>query len=174
MGSARTSAAYAVTVSVVVNASATPKVIGSLPCSGLFSQCRSWWFCQKQSASATPNAASETTMRVRSSSRCSTTVRRSSWLTGFSFAMGACVSFELLSFLVLVLAGHGVLELTHSGSQRTSQTRQPLRPENQEHDDEDDDQLEWADVRHVLIVECGDPRGRRFATFIGSFRRNDP
>src|SRR3954454_24869089 len=106
-------------------------------------------------------------MRVRSSSRCSTTVRRSSWLTGFSFAMGACVCFQLLSFLVLVLAGHGVLELTHAGAQRLAEARKPLRPENHEHDDEDDDQLKWADVRHVLIVECGHRRGRRFATFLG-------
>src|SRR5438270_374620 len=36
------------------------------------------WFCQKQRPSATPNAASERMMRVRSSSRCSTRLSRSS------------------------------------------------------------------------------------------------
>src|SRR3954449_68503 len=175
MGSARTSAAYAVTVSVVVNASATPKVIGCLPCSGLFNQCRSWLFCQKQSASATPKATSETTIRVRSSSRCSTTVSRSSWVTGFSFAMGARVSLQLLSFLFLVvLASHRILELAHATAERLAEPGQTLRPEDHEHDDEDDDQLKWADVRHVLIVECGNHRDRRFATFFGSFRRHDP
>src|SRR3954454_18666528 len=96
-------------------------------------------------------------MRVRSSSRCSTTVRRSSWLTGFSLAIGVRVSLELLPLFVLVLARHGVLELTHPRSERTAETREPLGPKDHEHDDEDDDQLEWADVRHVLIVECESP-----------------
>src|SRR3954468_14429024 len=113
-------------------------------------------------------------MRVRSSSRCSTTVRRSSWVTGFSLAMGARFGLQLLVFLVLVLAGHGVLELAHAAPQRAPQAGEPLGPEDDEHDDEDDDQLEWADVRHVLIVECVSRRGRRSATFIGPIRRDDP
>src|SRR3954453_2198240 len=93
-----------------------------------------------------------------------------------SLISGARVSLELLSFLVLVLvvAGHGVLELAHAGAERLAEPGKALRPENHEHYDEDDDQLKWADVRHVLIVECGHRRGRRFATFLGPVRLHDP
>ncbi len=75
-------------VTVVVNGSATPKVIGVLsPGSGAFAMSSSQLFCQKQSAKATLNATIEMTMRVRSSSRCSTSVSRSSKSTGPSRAI---------------------------------------------------------------------------------------
>ena len=67
-------AAYAETVRVVVNGSVIPKVISLVwPAgNGPAASSSSRWFCQKQSARATPKTESETTMRARSSSRCST------------------------------------------------------------------------------------------------------
>ena len=76
-------AAYAETVRVVVNGSATPKVIGSLPSGrGALAICSSALFCQKQTASAMPKKIRQMMIRLRSSSRCSTSVRRSSKSTG--------------------------------------------------------------------------------------------
>src|SRR4051812_33833688 len=77
------SAAYAATVSVVVNGSVGLSVIGVWPLgSGSLMMSSSRWFCQKHRISAATNANTAITMRVRSSSRWSTTVRRSSWPTG--------------------------------------------------------------------------------------------
>jgi len=62
-----------VIVTVVVNGSATPNVIGvRLPGSGALAISSSLPFCQTQSVKATANAEIETSIRVRSSSRCST------------------------------------------------------------------------------------------------------
>ena len=73
------------TVSVVVNGSATPKVIGvRSPGSGSLAMSSSRLFCQKQIAAKTPNTTSVVMIRVRSSSRCSTSVSRSSKSTGFT------------------------------------------------------------------------------------------
>ena len=81
-------AAYAAIVTVVVNGSATPKVIGvRLPGSGALAMSSRRLFCQKQRPKATENATTEMTMRVRSSSRCSTSVSRSSKSTGRSRAI---------------------------------------------------------------------------------------
>jgi hypothetical protein len=75
-------------VTVVVKGSATPKVIGvRSPGRGEFAMSSSRLFCQKQSAKATANEAIEMIIRVRSSSRCSTSVSRSSKSTGRSRAI---------------------------------------------------------------------------------------
>ena len=75
-------------VTVVVKGSATPKVIGvRSPGSGAFAMSSSRLFCQKQRPKATENATIEMMMRVRSSSRCSTSVSRSSKSTGRSRAI---------------------------------------------------------------------------------------
>jgi hypothetical protein len=42
-------------------------------------------FCQIATPKQTPNATMQMMSRVRSSSRCSTRLRRSSWATGLSF-----------------------------------------------------------------------------------------
>src|SRR3984885_12047284 len=82
-GMARIAAPYALTVKVVVNGSVTPKVISFLwPLgSGLPAISSSRWFCQKASARATAKITRQTTSRWRSSSRCSTRLSWSSWLT---------------------------------------------------------------------------------------------
>src|SRR6266498_2706625 len=57
------------------------------------------WFCQKQRARATAKVSSETTSRVRSSSRCSTMERRSSWLTGRKRAIAYAPAWALAAGL---------------------------------------------------------------------------
>src|SRR4051812_40222368 len=178
-------APYAATVRVVMNGSVTPRVTGLRSPSGWLTIFSSQWFCQKQSPSATPNAPSMMMMRVRSSSRCSTRLSRSSWpigrmrrateggaptpLGGVGGLGGAggrrllvrrgrdgrgrrdgggLLGVPLLELLVVVVAGHGVLELAHAAPERAAEVGQPLGPENQEHDDQDDDDLDGADVRH--------------------------
>jgi hypothetical protein len=77
-----------VIVTVAVNGSATPKVIGvRSPGSGALAISSSLPFCQKQSVAATAKAEIEKTIRVRSSSRCSTSVSRSSKEAGRSRAI---------------------------------------------------------------------------------------
>src|SRR5918998_3252450 len=110
--------------------------------------------CQKQSAKAAPNATSEMMIRVRSSSRCSTSVRRSSKLTArarakeLSLVLGDYLALDLvglgraldlrLAVLLVVLARDRVLELPHPGPERLAQLREPLRPEDDQGDHEDD------------------------------------
>src|SRR5689334_18324015 len=54
-----------------------------MPCgSGSLTMSSSRWFCQKHSENAITNANAVTISRDRSSSRCSTTLRRSSWVIG--------------------------------------------------------------------------------------------
>src|SRR3954466_12814241 len=113
-------------MTVVVNGSATANVIGVVsPGSGALATSSSVLFCQKQSAAATAKAESETTIRVRSSSRCSTRVSRSSKLTGRGRAidsglgLGDDRGLDELGRLgracswngVLVVRGEGSLEL---------------------------------------------------------------
>src|SRR5215208_3402717 len=68
------------TFNVLMNGSATPNVIGLIEWpwrslgSGLFAISSSRWFCQKQSPHATTSTTAETMMRLRSSSKCSTSV----------------------------------------------------------------------------------------------------
>ena len=62
---------------------AVPSGSGSLAISS------SRWFCQKQSPHATTSTAAETMMRLRSSSRCSTSVSWSSKLAALSRATGS-------------------------------------------------------------------------------------
>src|SRR4051794_9866752 len=52
-------------------------------------------------------------------------------------------------FVVLVVAGHGGLELPHPPAERTPEIGQPLGAEDDQHDDEDDDDLWCTDIRHV-------------------------
>ena len=58
-----------------MNGSVTLSVNGLMPGgSGLFAMWSSRWFCQKHSPHATTSTAAETMIRLRSSSRCSTSV----------------------------------------------------------------------------------------------------
>ncbi len=77
-------------MSVVVNGSVTPKVIGSgrFSGSGSLTISRIRWFCQKHSDVVTPSATSAMMIRVRSSSRWSTSVSRSSWSIGLTRGTG--------------------------------------------------------------------------------------
>src|SRR5436309_11813330 len=123
-----------------MNGSVTPKVssLSWSEGSGPLAMSSSRWFCQKQSASATPKTASETIRRARSSSRCSTRVRRSSCLTALRRAIGGSLLGALLGdylaldglgrlgvglglrwlqlaelpVVVVVVAAHGTLEFT--------------------------------------------------------------
>src|SRR3954454_3944842 len=109
-----------------MNGSVTPKVIGvRSPGSGALAISSSLLFCQKQSAKATPKAEIETTIRERSSSRCSTRVSRSSKEAGRSRAislglvLGDDLALDHLGRLgrafrwnlVLFVHGDGSLEL---------------------------------------------------------------
>src|SRR6266550_69000 len=158
-----------------MNGSVTPKVSRRswLLGNGPLAMSSSMWFCQKQRASATPKTASETIRRARSSSRCSTRVRRSSCLTPFRRAIEGPLSALLgdylaldglhrfsvslglrllqlaqLSVVIVVVAAHRALELTNSLAERTSQLRQALGPENDQGNDQDDQQLHWSDIGH--------------------------
>src|SRR6476660_6319483 len=80
-----------------MNGSVGLKVVGvKLPGRGPFAMSSSRWFCQKQRANATPKTARETMILVRSSSRCSTRVSRSSWETALMRAIGAPPSGALV------------------------------------------------------------------------------
>src|SRR6266550_2003117 len=81
-----------------MNGSVTPNVMGSTPDgSGLLAMSRSRWFCQKHSPQATTSTATETMILVRSSSRCSTSVSRSSCFAALSRATGlaAILGYDL-------------------------------------------------------------------------------
>src|ERR671916_1648574 len=100
--------------------------------------------CQKQSAKATPKATSEMMIRVRSSSRCSTSVRRSSNLTararakGLRLVLGDYLALDLvgvgrvldlrLAILVAAFARDRVLELTHPAPERLAELGKALGP----------------------------------------------
>src|SRR5215211_3354418 len=163
------SAKYAAFISVVVKPSAGLSVIGWiwLPSgplgSGAFTISRTRLFCQVVRAHATTNAATLMTSRLRSSSRWSTTESRSSCeigrirrtptrllrlgllLAGRRDASRLAGRLGLVrgAFrqLVLVLAGHRILELTHPAPERAAQVGQSLRAEHDQHDYEDDDDL---------------------------------
>src|SRR4051812_18766495 len=68
-----------------MNGSVTPRVTGWRLPSGSLTIFRSSWFCQKQRPRATTNAPAAMMSRVRSSSRCSTRLRRSSCPIGRIF-----------------------------------------------------------------------------------------
>src|SRR3954449_7654982 len=80
------------TFNVLMNGSATPNVIGLIGWplralgSGLFAISSSRWFCQKQSPHATTSTTAEMMMRLRSSSKCSTSVICSSNCAGLNRA----------------------------------------------------------------------------------------
>ncbi len=57
-------------------------VVAGVAGSARLSTLSSAWFCQKQTANAITSAIAQMISRVRSSSRWSTTLRRSSWLMG--------------------------------------------------------------------------------------------
>src|SRR6476620_8113814 len=82
-----------------MNGSVTLRVNGLMPGgSGSFAIWSSRWFCQKQSPHATTRTAAETMIRLRSSSRCSTSVIRSSKLAALSRGTGtsaAVVGYDL-------------------------------------------------------------------------------
>ena len=87
IGSAIRIPAYAESLKVVKKGSVTLKVSGSLsPGSGPLAICSSRLFCQKQSAIDAARTTAEKMIRERSSSRCSTSVIRSSKLADFSRA----------------------------------------------------------------------------------------
>src|SRR3982751_3628310 len=82
-----------------MNGSVTPNVMGLKPGgSGLFAMWRSRWFCQKHRPQATTSTAIERINRVRSSSRCSTSVICSSHFAALNRATarsGAVVRYDL-------------------------------------------------------------------------------
>src|ERR671931_2832471 len=82
-----------------MNGSVTPKVIGLKPGgSGWFAMWRMRWFCPKHRPQATTSTAIETISRVRSSSRCSTSVICSANFAALSRATarsGAVVRYDL-------------------------------------------------------------------------------
>src|SRR5581483_1817832 len=154
-----------------MNGSVTPKVIGFSPCgSGRLAMSSSRWFCQKQSPQATTSTAALTTIRVRSSSRCSTSVMRSSNLAALrrATALRAMLAYDLALNrlrgrlarvrdlgplrLVVVLAGDRGAELADALAEGATQLRQPLGAEDHQGDDQDDRQLEGSNVRHWLMV----------------------
>src|SRR5687768_13330416 len=175
---------------VVVNASAGPSVIspptrtssgtGSLAMSSRAS------FCQKQNDIATTSTAMQMMIRVRSSSRCSTSVRRSSWPTALTRAMergsasllGDYLALEgvvrsgvrplaraleladllVIVVVVLAVAADRAAELADAAPHRASQLGQALGPEDDERDDQDDDQFEWSDIGHWVNGNGGGGR----------------
>src|SRR4051812_33582686 len=154
--------AYIDSVSVVVNGSVGLSVISSLPASGTFTIDRTRWFCQKHRPSATPNAAAETSTRVRSSSRWPVSGTRSPCpillMRGTGFLRdGLGVPLRLsrsqsrgrnLRRLRVVVAAYRPLELAHPAAHRAAHVGQLLRPDDHEGDDQDDYELHWSDVRH--------------------------
>src|SRR3954470_16267434 len=154
-------------VSVVVNGSVGLSVISSLPPSGTFTIDRTRWFCQKHSPSATPNAATETSTRVRSSSRWPVRSTRSPcWiflmratrpalrrglvlgLGHGDVGLGVGLCLRELGLLVVVVTADRALELAHSATHRASDVRQLLGSDDHQGDDQDDDQFHRSDVRH--------------------------
>src|SRR4051812_34378546 len=139
------------------------------------------WFCQLVSAKATPNATSDSTRRLRSSPRWSTTERRSSWEMGLTRrTTGAGLGLllagrrlgtrglvgpvrQLVAVLVLLVARQRVLELAHAGAERAPEVGQTLRAEQHQDQNEDDQDLGQADAKgHALIVA---PRTLRTCAF---------
>src|SRR5258707_1685200 len=172
---------------VVVKGSVTPKVSSCLwlPGSGPEAISSSRWFCQKQRASATPKAAAQTMSRLRSSSRCSTRLRRSSWETGPMRRdipdrppSGSLIGDRLLRrgslaraglrpgrrrgplVLIVVLAADRAAELADSPAQRATQLRQAFRTEHHQGDYQDDDYLEGTDVSKHRPMVTGAGRDR--------------
>src|SRR6266511_708795 len=168
---------YRESVTVVMKGSVTPKVMGTRsPGSGALAISSSSEFCQKHSPAASASTATETMIRVRSSSRCSTSVRCSSnravlrramaaypptrlrSALGYDLALDGLFGLGLGGFLELrrlrrdvvfvLLAAHRRLELADAPAHGAPQLRQPLWPEDHEGDDEDDRQFQWSDVRH--------------------------
>src|SRR3954463_11990860 len=141
-------------MTVVVNGSATPSVIGALsPGSGALAISSSRLFCQKQTAKATPKTENETTIRVRSSPRCSTRVSRSSKPTprnraiDLGLVLGDDLALDHLGRLgrafssswnlVLVVHGEGSLELADPLPHRLAELWQALRSEDDQGDHQD-------------------------------------
>src|SRR3954464_14497943 len=131
--------AYADSVRVVVNGSVGLSVGSCLPPGGTLAIDSTRWFCQKHSPSATPNAATETSTRVRSSSRWPVRSTRSPCWTFLMRATGPALRGRLvlslgdgdvglgvglglrqLGLLVVVVAADGALELAHSAAHRAS------------------------------------------------------
>src|SRR3954452_3406663 len=113
-------------MTVVVNGSATPNVIGALsPESGALAISSSRLFCQKQTAKAIAKAEIETTIRVRSSPRCSTRVSRSSKATRRKRAIDSALSSVTTSPST---TSGGLVELSASAgiSSLSSMERDPL------------------------------------------------
>src|SRR2546426_8810279 len=125
----------------------------------------SWWWMTKPTASPITSAPRDTKIRVLSSSRCSTSVASSPWRSrrgsrpiiglrnGVAFARRCrrrrvLRSDRKLGALLVVLPGDGVLELTHTATERTADLRKTLRPEQQQRQQQQQDDLAGADVRH--------------------------
>src|SRR5919198_6627838 len=169
IGSARMIPAYIDSLNVVRNGSAGLSVIGFLPAgSGPLTTSSSRWFCQKQRPTATASTARQTMIRVRSSSRCSTRVRRSSnravrrratgylrAVLGDYFALNRLAgllawplaAFDLRLLVLVVIAPRDRrAELADPPPERASKLRKPLRPEDDQGDDENDQDLWKSDV----------------------------
>src|SRR4051812_18302918 len=139
----------------------------AVPCSGRLMMSRIAPLCHRQSPKHAANTTMQKISRLRSSSRCSTRLRRSSWRIGRRVvatpraALLALLGDDLVRggrrrlllgaaeracVVVLVrLAGDGVLELAHARADLAAEARQSLGPEDQQHDPEHDQQLEGPD-----------------------------
>src|SRR5690349_21632492 len=151
-------------VSVVVKGSVTPKVISrSWPeGSGPFASWSSRSLCQKQRAKATPRAASETTIRSRSSPRWPTRSTLSSWAIGFrrriSAGSGVRVRGLGLGRLDLggrVLTADRAAELADAAAQGLAELGELFRSEDDQGDEQDEEDLDWSDVGHCGLLWRG-------------------
>ena len=144
-------------MTVVVKGSVTPKVSSCSWSDGSGPEAisSSRWFCQKQSARATPKTARQTISRLRSSSRCSTRVSsilvgnrpdsaghraRLRTFVGDRLAARAASSLLRRSFVVVVIvvAADRAAELADPLAERAPQFGQSFRPEDDQGDDQDD------------------------------------
>src|SRR5436305_25533 len=118
------------------------------------------WWKPKATPVVTPRVMRQTTRRERTSPRGTTTVasspcwrRRGSRRMRLDRVVVALAADRSRSphglfdrrrprqFRLVVLPGHGVLELTHPPPHGAAHLRQPLRPEDEENDDKQDQQL---------------------------------
>src|SRR5437870_707097 len=166
-------------LNVTRNGSTTPNVVRRFflsAGSGPLSHCRMWCWKTNATAPQTTRATSETMMRDRNSSRCSTSVASSPWrrrrgnlicqarLGGVVLACRrwsgrlagrGCLELGADLVDVLVGAGHRILELAHSLTHGAADLRQPLRAEEQERQQQQKDDLAGSDVSEHAVSIAG-------------------
>src|SRR4051794_23132631 len=168
------------------NGSLPGLALNAVPCSGRLMMSRMAPLCHRQSPKHAANTTMQKISRLRSSSRCSTRLRRSSWRIGRRVvatprpALLALLGDDLVrggrrrlllgaaeraGVVVLVrLAGDRVLELAHARAELAAEGRQSLGTEDQKHDPEHDQQLEGPDgleegEAHQAFLRSAKPSG---------------